>query len=90
MKTLSILAALALGSAVALFACYASFDLAQIGRGIGGLFACGIVGLALSDYSRKPRFGSRRKRPTEMLAASSAPSPSATRACDWTYSTISA
>jgi hypothetical protein len=90
MKTLSILAALTLGSAVALLACYASFDLTQICRGVGGLFACGVVGLALSDYSRKPRFGSSRKRPTVIPAASSAPSPSVTRACDWTHSTISA
>ena len=57
---------------------------------VGGLICSGLIGLALSDYARKPRF--RVRRPDQAAVRAEVPTSLAARvpACDWTYTTRSA
>ena len=71
------------------FAGFISFNVFSLPVLIGGSLGSALVGLVVSDYTRRPHFRVRRSRPSVPPAES----PGATTgdvACDWTYTTRSA
>ena len=93
MKTNFTLVILGLGPALGLIAYLAGFTSLtadNASAAFGGVFSCGLVLMAFSDYSYKPRFRLHRNRPSAPQVASPAASPPANPVCDWTYTTLSA
>ena len=82
-----ILATVSIGSvyAVAIIARFAGFTSFDIPTIISGGFVCGLVLMAFSDYSRKPRF-----RFHQAAQRATSTSPSGDTVSGWTYTTVSA
>jgi hypothetical protein len=56
---------------------------------IGGVFSIGLLLMAFSDYSRKPRFRAGRTRQATRGVTTPATAPKIDPASAWTYMTIS-
>ena len=84
--------ALALGYAITLIARLTgyTFNMLSVPAIVGGVFGCGLLLMAFSDYSRKPRFRVRAVRKATPQAAASATSSQVDAASAWTYTTLSA
>jgi hypothetical protein len=93
MKTIFAPVLLALGSAIAAIAYLAvnsTLNASHACAAIASVFACGLILMAFSDYSYKPRFRLHRSRKATRCVPIPATSPQVDPACDWTYTTISA
>ena len=68
---------------------YTSFNFISFPALIGGAFIIGLLLLAFSDYSRKPRFRAGHTRQATRRVITPATSSKIDPASAWTYTTIS-